>query len=121
MNARREASDALETTGMNRNVVIPLAAAIGLCASASSVRAHHSHGWIYDLCKSVTIEGQVGTVQWKNPHTWFDLTLNDGITYHVEWTSAIGLANRGVADSAKTALGIGERVVVTGHPIKDPA
>jgi hypothetical protein len=49
-----------------------------LIASALSVSAHHSHPLFYDQCKSVTIEGRVENIQWKNPHVWIDLTMGDG-------------------------------------------
>jgi hypothetical protein len=102
-------------------MVIRLAAAVGICAASSTTHAHHSHGLFYDQCTSVTVEGQVESIQWKNPHTLIDLTTTDGTRYRAEWTSLQGLANRGVAGSAQDALTAGERVVVTGNPMRDPA
>jgi Family of unknown function (DUF6152) len=104
---------------MKRDVVMHLATAFCMC-TASSAHAHHSHGLIYDLCKSVTIEGRIETVQWKDPHIWIDLKMDDGTTYHAEWTSLRGLANNGVA-APQEALRFGARVVITGHPSRDPA
>jgi len=38
------------------------------------VRARASqHGMFYDACTSVTIEGRVESIQWKNPHILIDL------------------------------------------------
>ena len=67
---------------------------------------------------SVTIEGRVENIQWKDPHVWINLTTDGGTAYRVEWTSSQGLSNRGItAESLKA----GDRLVVTGSPMKDPA
>jgi hypothetical protein len=56
---------------MKRLVVMHLVT-IFCVGAALPAHAHHSHGAIYDLCKSVTVGGRIESVQWKNPHTWFD-------------------------------------------------
>ena len=106
---------------MQRDVVTHLATAIWICTAASSARAHHSHPMYYDFCKSITIEGRVQGVEWKNPHIWIEFALDDGTTYHAEWTSLQGLTNNGVGGRAQEAVRFGERVVVTGNPPRDPA
>lgn len=103
---------------MTRHMVIPLAAAIGICAAHPAARAHHSYPTFYDLCTSVTIEGRVDRVQWEAPHVWIDLQTDDGTAYGVEWTGPRNLAAAGVATDALKA---GDRVVVTGSPVRDPA
>ena len=92
-----------------------------LMASALSLSAHHSHPLFYDQCKSVTIEGRVESIQWKNPHVWLDLKMDDGTTYHAEWTSLEGVTRNGGPGAARDALAAGARVVVTGNPVRDPA
>ena len=89
--------------------------------SGPGLLAHHSHGMFYDPCTSVTIEGKVESLQWKNPHTLIDIRTNDGAAYRGEWTSLQGLTNSGVAGPAQEALKVGERIVVTGNPMRDPA
>ena len=106
---------------MKRIVVISLVAAIGLCTAALPAHAHHSHPIFYDQCKTVTVEGRVERVQWKDPHTLIDLTMDDGTTYHVEWTSLRNLTSTGVTGPAQEALQFGARVAVMGNPPRDPA
>jgi hypothetical protein len=106
---------------MKRHALSQLAATLFLTAATSSASAHHSYALYYDLCQSVTIEGRVGDVQWTDPHVWITLTMDDGTTYHAEWTSLRGLTNTGVAGPAKDALTAGARVAVTGSPVRDPA
>jgi hypothetical protein len=90
----------------------------GVCAAATPARGHHAYPLFFDLCKSVSLEGRIDTVQWKEPHVFIELTLDDGTRYRAEWTSVRGLESRGVrADTMKA----GDRIVVTGSTWKDRA
>jgi len=111
----------LQAIEMKRNRVIHLATVVCLGMAPSSAQAHHSHGMFYDRCTSVTIEGQVESIQWKNPHTLIDLKTNDGAAYRAEWTSLQELTNHSVAGRAQEALKVRERIVVTGNPGRDAA
>ena len=104
---------------MKKNVV--LATAIGVYVAASSAYAHHSHPYFYDECKSITIEGRVERVEFKDPHTWIVLRLDDGTAYTVDWAPLSRLTNNGVIGPAKEALVFGARVVVTGNRIRSLA
>jgi hypothetical protein len=92
---------------MTRHAVIPLAAALCAWTAVFPVEAHHSYGAFYDLCKSVTIEGRVAAVQWKAPHVYVELTLDDGTAYRAEWTSRQGLSRTGVTADV---LKVGDRM-----------
>jgi len=107
---------------MTRHLAIQLTvAALCIGAAASSASAHHSHGMFYDPCKSLTLEGRVERVEWKDPHILFDVTLDDGTLHHAEWMGLRGLANRRGVEPAQDALTIGARVVVIGNLLRDPA
>ena len=103
---------------MTRHAAILLAAVLWTCTGTSPVQAHHAYGLFFDLCRSVTIEGRVDAVQWKDPHVFLELTLDDGTTHRAEWTSTQGLARTGVAADTLKA---GDRIVVTGSTWKDRA
>ena len=96
-----------------------LAASIGfVCLIARPAAAHHAYGTFFDLCSRVTIEGQVENVEWKSPHVWLHVKLNDGTLHRLEWTNPQSLERNGVKpDSIKT----GDRIAVTGSPFRDPA
>ena len=95
-----------------------LLAVVLFMGALASVYAHHSHPYFYDECKSVTIEGQVERVEFKDPHTWIFLRLDDGAAYTVDWAPLSRLTNDRVIGPAKNALVFGARVVVTGNRIR---
>src|SRR6185436_7922919 len=92
--------EALEATGMRRSLTI-LAATISIAAAASSAAAHHSHPYFYDQCKTITIEGRVESVEFKDPYTIILLRLDDGTAYTVDWAGLKGLTRDHVIDPAK--------------------
>jgi len=97
-----------------------LVAALSL-AIASTAFAHHSHPLTYDWCKSVTVEGRVESVQYKNPHSIIVVRQDDGTAYTVDWLPLDGLTRNAILESAKGALAFGARVAVTGAPIRTTA
>jgi len=106
---------------MKRNALVGLTAAVCLCTAASSAYAHHSHPYFYDECNSITIEGRIERVEFKDPHTWIVLRLDDGTAYTVDWAPVSRLTSSGVIGPAKDALVFGARVMVTGNRIRPVA
>ena len=104
-----------------RRKLVMLAVILYIATLASSAYAHHSHPYFYDECKSITIEGRVERVEFKDPHTWIVLRLDDGTAYTVDWAPQSRLTNDRIIGPAKEALVFGSRVVVTGNPIRDAA
>ena len=105
---------------MKRTLVI-LATAVHIGTAASPAYAHHSHPYFYDQCKSLTIEGRVDRVEFKDPHTWIFLKLDDGTAYTLDWVPQSRLTSDRIIGPAKEALVFGARVAVTGSPIRTAA
>ena len=72
---------------------VMLAVILCIATLASSAYAHHSHPYFYDECNSITIEGRVERVEFKDPHTWIVLRLDDGTAYTVDWAPMSRLTN----------------------------
>ena len=101
--------------------LVMLAVIVSVPTLASLAYAHHSHPYFYDECKSITIEGQVERVEFKDPHTWIFLKLDDGAAYTVDWAPMSRLTQNRVIGPAKEALVFGARIVVTGDRIRPAA
>ena len=104
-----------------RQNLVTLAAILYIATLASFAYAHHSHPYFYDECKSITIEGRIERVEFKDPHTWIVLRLDEGTVHTVDWAGLSQLTNNRIIGPAKEALVFGARVVVTGNRIRSAA
>jgi hypothetical protein len=81
--------------------------------------AHHSNV-AFEVTKVITITGVVKAFQWRNPHTWVLLTVDDGKGGKVDWAvegRAPGVLLR--AGWTKNSLQPGEMITVDMSPAKD--
>jgi len=81
--------------------------------------AHHSNV-AFEVTKVVTITGVVKAFEWRNPHTWVILTVDDGKGGKVDWGiegRAPGVLLR--AGWTKNSLQTGEMITVDMSPAKD--
>ena len=91
----------------------------GLGTQAS---AHHSFEATYVEEESVTIRGELVRFIYRNPHSFVHLTVRERngrqVRYAVEWTAARQLVMDGVTEET---LKVGDFVVITGRPGRDPS
>src|SRR5688572_32946190 len=87
-----------------------------LLIAGAPARAHHSYTAFLD--HTVSVEGTLEKVMFANPHTILTVRARDGAVYTANWNAASQLDRMGVS---ATALKVGDVVVVSGTPSKDPA
>ena len=96
--------------------IMSRAAVVGLLVllSAGAAFAHHSFAAMYDANKPVTLKGTVTQVQFKNPHIWIFVDVNDEkgtVNWACEGGQPTSLFRNGWRpDSVKT----GDMVVMEG-------
>jgi hypothetical protein len=97
-----------------------------LCAFAallvgSAAWAHHSFSATYDETAKVRIEGEIAQFLFRNPHSMVHVSAaaDDGTVYRwtIEWAGVGTLSGEGVT---RESLRIGDHVVVTGNPGRNP-
>ena len=89
-----------------------------LSASGGTVAlAHHSYA-AYVREEKVSIEGTLEHLTLGNPHGILTLRTDEGTVFMAEWGNAFQLDRSGFVAGM---LAVGDRVVVTGSPAKDPA
>jgi hypothetical protein len=99
-------------------VFAALTAALIWSVCTAPVFAHHSFG-IFDMTKSLEIEGTVIKMEWSNPHCWLFImtaTAQGGVPFGFEMTSVGEMSRRGWT---KTGLKPGDKIKVTYHPVRD--
>ena len=100
-------------------LAVMLALALALVATTAS-RAHHSFSAQYDAAKRITLRGLVTKVEWRNPHAYFYMDVDDGAGNISQWAFEMGapsvLQRRGFT---RNTLVIGTIVEVNGALARD--
>jgi hypothetical protein len=100
---------------MRRFAVVFIVAAASLFSARAY--AHHSFGAAYLENQTVTIEGQLVQLLFRNPHSFVHVMVRekDGtlVRYAIEWSGAMQLDGQGVG---RDTLKIGDRLVISGNP-----
>src|SRR3546814_12954825 len=99
----------------------PLAiAAILATGAAGTAYAHHSFQATYDLEHKITIEGTLVAFQFRNPHSFVQVLVEDESgemqRWGVEWGGASALTRQSVT---RTTLQPGDHVVISGAVGRD--
>jgi len=85
------------------------------------VSAHHSFAAHYVEEERVSIEGDLVQLDYRSPHSWVYVNAKDqgGVVRRVsaEWASAPRLKQSGVTEET---LKIGDHVIISGSPSRDP-
>jgi len=93
---------------------------LGLVAIAPA-SAHHSFAATYFEDQTTKIEGDLVQFQFRNPHSYVHMEAKDdeGVVqrWTIEWGSGMQLSTQGLT---ATTLRVGDHVVVTGAPGRDP-
>jgi hypothetical protein len=117
----------METTGL-APIFLPedfmkriLAVGIFMTALIGSAYAHHSFAQYYFEDRTVTIEGELVKFEYRSPHAWVYVDVKDerGVArqYGAEWANP----NRLTRDDIKQdTLKIGDRVIISGSPGRNP-
>lgn len=99
--------------------ILLAAAALALAVTAA---AHHSFTATYDEAKTIEIRGKILQFQFRNPHSFVQVSAPDdkGVMqrWGVEWGGAGQLGAQGVT---RETLKVGDEVIISGPPGRNPA
>ncbi len=100
--------------------VFGVAAGTSLMLTGFPLSAHHSVALQYDMSSEITVVGAIVELEWRNPHAWLHLEVeNDaGVVqlWKIEFSSANSLYRRGWRPDN---LPIGSVITVHGLPARD--
>src|SRR6202008_1656566 len=106
---------------MRRCLVVSFIAVAALSATARAY-AHHSFAATYREKDSVTIEGELVQLDFRNPHSFVhvDVKEKDGtkVRYAIEWGGVGQLGQQGVT---RETLKVGDHVIISGAPGRNDA
>lgn len=99
-----------------------LSLVVGAGVFVSTAYAHHSFSATYDGKREARIEGEVAQFLFRNPHSMVQILApdenGDMQRWAIEWAGVNVLTGQGVTHET---LRIGDHVIVTGNPGRDPA
>jgi hypothetical protein len=93
---------------------VSLVLAGSMAYGAASVAAHHSLATTY-RDEQITIEGVLVTLEYRNPHSYLQVTALDRSGRQRTWAVECGSPQQIRRSLDEGALKPGDRIVVTGH------
>ena len=89
-------------------------------AAAVQLPAHHSFAAEFDANKRVTLKGTVTKVDWRNPHIYVDLNVEDDTGKVTEWACEGGPPNVLLREGwTRNSVKEGDVVTIDGAVAKD--
>ena len=93
----------------------------GVVILGAPVLGHHSYASYYLEEDTIEVEGNVVEFQYRNPHSFVNITGQEAFgkmkTYTAEWASISRLEREGIT---KETLRVGDTVRIWGAPPRDP-
>jgi hypothetical protein len=104
---------------MKRTVSLMLVVAMGLFLAAATAFAHHSAA-MFDGDKVRELKGTIKEFQWKNPHVWIQIYVQNAAGAKEEW-SIEGLGPNSLSRQGwrPTTFKAGDAVTIKVNPMKD--
>ena len=104
---------------INRTLFGFAAAAVAVVAMPLAL-AHHSVALQFDMSQEIEIEGTIMELEWRNPHAWLTVEVENDTgeteVWRVEFGSGNSLTRRGWRPAD---LPVGAHVTVHGLPARD--
>lgn len=98
-----------------RRTVVAVIGAVVLVGSTG--RAHHGYTDFF-LDQRKSIEGDIYQLRYGNPHIVLEIRTADETLYTATWGPPYQVERMG---ATRTTLKVGDHVIVTGAPPRDPA
>ena len=106
---------------MKRRLNVGLMLALIIAAFTVTAFAHHSVAALYDVSKSIKIEGKLISFSFRSPHSVVIVEAPDEKgklqRWDVAWNAARELANTGIN---RQTFKPGDVVIITGNPGRKP-
>ena len=94
----------------------------GLCLSMASFPgiAHHSFAAQFDADKPIELTGTVTKVEWRNPHAWFYIDVEDESENVTNWGMELASPNLLMRKGwSRSSMNVGDDVTVEGFLARD--
>jgi hypothetical protein len=87
---------------------------------APNTNAHHSFSAVFDRDRQVDLQGIVTKVEWRNPHVWFYVDVDEGKGEVENWAFELGSPNALIRRGwSHNTLQVGSQVTVHSALARD--
>ncbi len=105
---------------MKNKTLVAAIAGLGLSLVASSGTAHHSFAAQFDAEKPMKLIGTVTKVEWRNPHAWFYIDVEDDNGNVSNWGMELASPNLLIRQGwGRSSMKVGDAVTVEGFHARD--
>ena len=105
---------------MKNKILVTAVAGLGLSLLTSSSIAHHSFAAQFDAEKPIELLGTVTKVEWRNPHAWFYIDVEDEDGNFANWGMELGSPNLLMRQGwTRSSMKVGDAVTVEGFHSRD--
>jgi len=105
---------------MKSKALITTLAGLAFSLLASSGSAHHSFAAQFDADKPIKLAGTITKVEWRNPHAWFYLDVEDDDGDVSNWGMELASPNLLVRKGwPRSFMKVGDPITVEGYHARD--
>src|SRR5579885_1276932 len=105
---------------MNGRSISRMAVTAAMLAAMGGAAAAHHSGAMFEPQKTITLKGVVKEFEYTNPHSWLWVTVTNDDQTTTDWGfEAEGPSTLFRAGIKKSDLKPGDKVTVTGRPMRD--
>ena len=105
---------------MKNNTLVAAVAGLSLFLAASTGTAHHSFVAQFDAEKPFKLIGSVTKVEWRNPHAWFYVNVEDDSDNVSNWGMELASPNLLMRQGwGRSSMKVGDTVTVEGFLARD--
>ena len=105
---------------MKNKTLVAAVAGLGLFLAASLGTAHHSFSAQFDAEKPLMMIGTVTKVEWRNPHAWFYIDVEDKDGNVANWGMELASPNTLMRQGwSRSSMKVGDAVTVEGFHARD--
>ena len=103
-----------------KNKALVAVVGLGLLMASFSGIAHHSFSAQFDAEKPIELTGTVTKVEWRNPHAWFYIDVEDDNDEVTNWGMELSSPNLLMRQGwARSSMKVGDAVTVEGFHSRD--
>jgi hypothetical protein len=90
---------------------------------AGTALAHHSVQSVFDIHKTITVNGTIAKVEWINPHSYITVNVKDASGNVQKWGFELGaqasLRRSGLSRADRGGIKPGDEVSIVANPARD--